>query len=46
MYLNKFDWINNAVGIRSAHIYFSKEPKELTIAESAMLVGMLKNPRL
>ncbi len=45
MYLNKFDWINNAVGIRSAsHIYFSKEPKELSIAESAMLVGMLKNP--
>ena len=45
MYLNKFDWINNAVGIRSAaHIYFGKEPKDLNIQESAMLVGMLKNP--
>lgn len=44
MYLNKYDFLNLAVGIRSAsRIYFGKEPKELTIPESAMLVGMLKN---
>ncbi|AMC11265.1 penicillin-binding protein [Lutibacter profundi] len=44
MYLNKYDFLNQAVGIRSAsRIYFGKEPKELTIPESAMLVGMLKN---
>lgn len=44
MYLNKYDFINLAVGIRSAsRIYFGKEPIELTIPESAMLVGMLKN---
>ncbi len=47
MYFNKFDFIHNAVGIRSAaRIYFSKEPKDLTIEESAVLVGMLKNPSL
>jgi len=47
MYFNRFDFINNAVGIKSAaNIYFSKSPKELTIKESAMLVGMLKNPSL
>ena len=44
MYLNKYDFINRAVGIRSAaRIYFGKEPKDLVIEESAMLVGMLKN---
>lgn len=44
MYLNKYDFLNQAVGIRSAaRIYFGKEPKELEIQESAMLVGMLKN---
>lgn len=44
MYLNKYDFLNQAVGIRSAaRIYFGKEPKELAIEESAMLVGMLKN---
>jgi penicillin-binding protein 1A len=44
MYLNKYDFINQAVGIRSAaRIYFGKEPKDLEIQESAMLVGMLKN---
>jgi penicillin-binding protein 1A len=47
MYLNKFDFLYQAVGIRSAsRIYFSKEPKELTIEESATLVAMLKNPIL
>jgi penicillin-binding protein 1A len=44
MYLNKYDFLNQAVGIRSAaRIYFGKEPKELEIQESAMLIGMLKN---
>lgn len=47
MYLNKVDFINTAVGIRSAaKVYFAKEPKNLTVDESAMLVGMLKNPSL
>ncbi len=45
MYLNKFDFLNNAVGIKSASsIYFGKTPSELSIGESALLVGMLKNP--
>lgn len=44
MYFNIYDFGNNADGIRSAaKIYFSKEPKELSIAESAMLVGMFQN---
>ncbi len=47
MYLNKFDWVNNAVGIKSASkVYFNKEARDLNIEESAMLVGMLKNPAL
>ncbi len=44
MYLNVYDFGNNADGIRSAaRIYFGKEPKDLKIEESAMLVGMLQN---
>ncbi len=44
MYLNKYDFLNQAIGIRSAsRIYFGKEPKDLKIEESAMLIGMLKN---
>lgn len=47
MYLNKYDFLNQAVGIRSAsRIYFGKEPNELNQQESAMLVGMLKNSSL
>lgn len=47
MYLNKFDFINQADGIRSAsRIYFDKEPKQLDLHESAVLVAMLKNPAL
>lgn len=47
MYFNRADFVNTAVGIRSAaKVYFGKEPKDLTIDESAMLVGMLKNPSL
>lgn len=45
MYLNKADFVNSAVGIRSAaKTYFSKEPIELNIQEASLLVGMLKNP--
>ena len=44
MYFNIYDFLNNADGIRSAaRIYFDKEPKELDLKESAMLVGMFKN---
>jgi penicillin-binding protein 1A len=47
MYLNKFDFINNAVGIKSASaVYFSTTPSELRIEEAAVLVGMAKNPSL
>ncbi|CAI8158268.1 MAG: Penicillin-binding protein 1A [Crocinitomicaceae bacterium] len=47
MYLNKFDFLNNAVGINSAaQVYFNKLPKELDLHESAMLIGMAKNPSL
>jgi len=47
MYLNEVDFVNGAVGIRSASkIYFNKEPKNLTINEAAVFVGMLKNPSL
>jgi penicillin-binding protein 1A len=45
MYLNQFDFLNNAVGIKSAaQIYFSTSPKKLKIEEAATLVGMCKNP--
>lgn len=45
MYLNRFDFLNNAVGIKTAsNVYFHKEPSDLKIEEAAMLVGMLKNP--
>jgi len=47
MYFNKADFVNTAVGIRSAaKVYFGKEPRNLSISEGAMLVGMLKNPSL
>ena len=47
MYLNKADFVNTAVGIRSAaKVYFGKEPRDLTIDEAATLVGMLTNPSL
>ncbi len=45
MYLNKFDFCYNAIGIRSAsYVYFGKLPKELNVEEAALLVGMLQNP--
>ena len=47
MYLNRFDWINQAVGINSAaRVYFDTTPDSLRVEEAAMLVGMLKNPAL
>ncbi len=47
MYLNQFDFLYNAVGIRSAaETYFSKKPSELNLQESAMLIGMCKNPSI
>ena len=45
MYLNYFDFLHNAVGIKTAsNTYFSKDPKDLTINEAATLVGLCKNP--
>lgn len=45
MYLNQFDFLYNAVGIKSAaHVYFGKDAKDLNIQEAATLVGMVKNP--
>ena len=45
MYLNQFDFLYNAVGIKSAAwVYFGKTPAELTVDEAATLVGMVKNP--
>ena len=47
MYLNKFNFINGAYGIKAAaEIYFNKSQADLTPEEAAMLVGMLKNPSL
>ncbi|OQX81863.1 MAG: penicillin-binding protein [Bacteroidetes bacterium 4484_249] len=47
MYLNKFDFVNNAIGIKSsAKIYFNTSPDSLKLEESAILIGMLKNPAL
>ncbi|MGB0887238.1 MAG: transglycosylase domain-containing protein [Vicingaceae bacterium] len=47
MYYNQFDFIYNAVGIKSAsRVYFNKLPKDLNIEEAAVLVGMAKNPSL
>jgi penicillin-binding protein 1A len=47
LYFNQVDFVNGAVGIRSASkVYFNKEPRDLNVEESAMLVGMLTNPSL
>ena len=45
MYLNYFDFLHNAVGIKTAaNTYFNKEPKDLTVEEAAVLIGLCKNP--
>ena len=45
LYLNYFDFLHNAVGIKTAaSIYFRKSPHDLTLCEAATLVGMCKNP--
>ncbi len=45
LYLNYFDFLHNAVGIKTAaNTYFNKEPKDLSIVEAATLVGLCKNP--
>lgn len=45
MYLNQFDFLHNAVGIKTAsNTYFSKEPQDLTLEEAALLIGLCKNP--
>ncbi len=47
MYLNYFDFLHNAVGIKTAaKTYFNKDPKNLNVNESAMLIGLCKNPSL
>ncbi|MCH1582140.1 MAG: transglycosylase domain-containing protein [Flavobacteriales bacterium] len=47
LYLNRYDFLNQAVGIRSAaQVYFGKSVQSLDVQESAMLVGMLKNSAL
>lgn len=47
LYLNFFDFLHNAVGIKTAaNTYFNKEPKDLTVTESATLIGLCKNPSL
>ena len=47
LYLNYFDFLHNAVGIKTAsNTYFNKEPKDLTVCEAATLVGLCKNPSL
>lgn len=47
MYLNQFDFLNNAVGIQTASkVYFNTTPSNLKIEQAATLIGMLQNPAL
>ncbi len=47
LYLNKFDFLNQAVGVKSAaQIYFNRTQDSLEIEQAAMLIGMAKNPSL
>jgi len=47
MYLNRFDFLYNAVGISTAaRVYFNKKADQLNIQEAALLVGMCKNPSI
>ena len=44
LYLNRVSWLN-VYGIRNAsHVYFQKDPADLTTDESALLIGMLSGP--
>lgn len=45
LYLNQFDFLYNAVGIKSASkVYFNTSPDQLTVEQAATLIGMCKNP--
>ena len=45
LYLNQVDFLNNAVGIKSAALsYFNTTPDKLTIEQAATIIGMCKNP--
>ncbi|MCU0455960.1 MAG: transglycosylase domain-containing protein [Bacteroidales bacterium] len=47
MYLNKYDFLYQAIGIRSAaRVYFNSTPDSLNLQEAAVLIGMLKNSSL
>jgi penicillin-binding protein 1A len=47
MYFNQFDYLNQAVGIKSAaYVYFNTRPDSLRTEQAALLVGMAKNPAL
>ena len=47
LYLNKFDFLNQAVGVKSAaQIYFNRTQDSLELQQAAMLIGMAKNPSL
>ena len=47
MYLNIYDFGYNADGVRSAaKIFFNSNPENLTVEQSATLVGMLQNSSL
>ncbi len=47
LYLNYFDFLHGAVGIKTAaNTYFNKEPKDLNVEEAALLIGLCKNPSL
>ena len=47
MYLNIYDFGYNADGVRSAaKIFFDSNPQDLTLEQSATLVGMLQNSSL
>jgi len=45
LYLNQFDFLYNAVGIKSASkVYFNTSPDKLNLEQAATLIGMCKNP--
>ena len=47
LYFNTVPFLHNSYGLREASkTYFNKEPIQLTLDESAILVGMLKGPSL